>query len=84
MVIFFFTKQDSANELRFERTFPGTDRLIIKGIEIKIVGVQREVLIAETDSEMDVNIHDEGQTGIKEVTGYVPTEEKIYAVSMPI
>lgn len=33
---------------------------------------------------MDVNIHDEGQTGIKEVTGFVPKEEKIYAVSTAI
>lgn len=30
---------------------------------------------------MDVKIQDEGQTGIKEVTGSVPMEEKIYAVS---
>lgn len=29
---------------------------------------------------MNVNVHDEGQTGVKEVTGSVPTEEKIYAV----
>jgi len=32
------------------------------------------------ESEMDVKIQDEGQTGIKEVTGSVPMEEKIYAV----
>lgn len=30
---------------------------------------------------MHVNVHDEGQTGVKEVDGFVPTEEKIYAVS---
>lgn len=29
---------------------------------------------------MTVAINDEGQTGIKEVSGPVPTEEKIYAV----
>jgi len=29
---------------------------------------------------MDVKILDEGQTGIKEVDGSVPMEEKIYAV----
>jgi len=29
---------------------------------------------------MDVKILDEGQTGIKEVAGPVPMEEKIYAV----
>jgi len=29
---------------------------------------------------MDVKILDEGQTGIKEVAGSVPMEEKIYAV----
>lgn len=29
---------------------------------------------------MDVNIQDEGQTGIKEVTGPIPAEEKTYAV----
>jgi hypothetical protein len=42
----------------------------------------RGILIAE--SEMDVKIQDEGQTGIKEVAGLVPTEEKIYAVSTAI
>jgi len=31
---------------------------------------------------MDVKILDEGQTGIKEVAGSVPMEEKIYAVSI--
>uniref|UniRef100_A0A2S2R8T1 Uncharacterized protein n=1 Tax=Sipha flava TaxID=143950 RepID=A0A2S2R8T1_9HEMI len=36
------------------------------------------------ESEMDVKIQDEGQTGIKEVAGLVPTEEKIYAVSTAI
>lgn len=29
---------------------------------------------------MDVKIQDEGQTGVKEVSGSVPIEEKIYAV----
>lgn len=34
---------------------------------------------------MDVKILDEGQTGIKEVDGSVPMEEKIYAVrTLPI
>lgn len=33
-----------------------------------------------TESGMNVNVHDEGQTGVKEVTGSVPAEEKIYAV----
>lgn len=32
---------------------------------------------------MDVKILDEGQTGIKEVAGSVPMEEKIYAVCIP-
>lgn len=36
------------------------------------------------ESDMNVNIHDEGQTGIKEVTGPIPAEEKNYAVNIPI
>lgn len=31
------------------------------------------------ESDIDVNVQDEGQTGIKDVTGPIPTEEKIYA-----
>lgn len=33
-----------------------------------------------TESDIDVNVQDEGQTGIKDVTGPIPAEEKIYAV----
>lgn len=41
--------------------------------------IRSKILI--TESDMNVNVHDEGQTGVKEVAGFVPTEEKVYAVS---
>lgn len=41
--------------------------------------VRLNVLFTDID-DINVNIQDEGQTGIKEVTGPIPMEEKIYAV----
>lgn len=56
--------------------------LIFKDIGTKInvhkMNIIDKVLLIESD--IHVNIQDEGQTGIKEVSGPIPTEEKIYAV----
>lgn len=48
-------------------------------IKVKIACLHGNIFITENDG-MEVNVQDEGQTGIQEVTGPIPMEEKIYAV----
>lgn len=68
----------SPGTLHFFPTFPKSKD---ENARMKRIIIDNDLL---AESDIHVNIQDEGQTGIKEVTGPIPAEEKIYAVRRPV